>query len=384
MPRPSPAPEIGPEELVATVESGGGVQVLDVRAPARLATGRVEIVPDERFHNIVGSQLLKITDPRALDLSLELPVTVVCGRGNDSKVIANHLNRLGFTAKSLRGGIRQWMQVLVPRPLPTTTSLDALTQFDRLGKGAMGYLLVSAGEALVVDPPRNIQPYLDAARTAGATIIGVADTHVHADYISGAPALAQSLAVPYYLHPADMVYPYDGTPGRVAFEPLHDGSAIHVGRATVTIAHTPGHTEGSVTYLVDDAAAFTGDFVFVRSIGRPDLAGKTEEWTTALWESIQRARRAWPPELAVYPAHYSSEAERRADHSVGGRFGDLLSTNPPLTIETADAFTAWVSQKKAEFPDVYRRIKAINVGLEVVDEIEAEELEMGKNECALG
>ncbi len=255
-------------------------------------------------------------------------------------------------------------------------------QFDRVGKGALAYLLVSEGNAFIIDPPRRPDAVLEAARTRGATVIGVADTHVHADYISGAPALARDLEVPYYLHPADAVYPYDGTPGRLDFEPLADGAELSVGRSTIRVMHTPGHTEGSVTYLVDDAAAFTGDFIFVESIGRPDLAGKTDEWKHALWQSLERAKREWPADLEIYPAHYATDAERRPDRSVGARFGELLEGNDALGM-TAEAFGAWIDSRAGAFPEQYRQIKAVNVGLMAVTEPQAEELEVGRNECAV-
>lgn len=384
MPLPISAPEITPEELVEHVDAGRAIHVLDVRAPARLATGRIDVVQADRFHNIMASKLIALQTPGAIGLPTDTPVAIVCARGNDSRVIAHHLNQLGYDAKSLRGGMERWMQTLVPRDLEPPPSLDRLVQFDRPGKGALGYLLISAGEALVVDPPRQAKPYLDAVRAAGARLVAVADTHVHADYISGAPALARSLGVPYHLHPADNVYPYDGTPGRLELAPLADGATIRVGRAAVRVAHTPGHTEGSVTYMVDDAVALTGDFVFVISIGRPDLAGKTEEWTAALWRSIERARREWPPDLMILPAHYTSQRERQANRTIGRRFGDLLRANEPLAIGTEEAFARWVASKASGFPEVYRQIKAINVGLATADDGEADVLEMGKSVCALG
>lgn len=384
MPRPPRVPEIGPEELAQALERGDAIQVLDVRTPARVAGGRIDLVPRERFHNIVGSRLLTITAPAAIGLRPEAPVAVVCGHGNSSRPAALHLNRLGYSARSLRGGMAAWMLLTLPRRLPTTPSLDALVQFDRVGKGALGYLLVSDGEAVIIDPSRQVDAYVDAARQHGATVVGVADTHCHADYISGGPTLARRLAVPYYLHPEDAIYPYDGTPGTISFEPAEDDGSIRVGRAEVKVSHTPGHTAGSVTYSVDDAVAFTGDFLLVGSVGRPDLAGRTEEWVEDLWVSLEAARESWPADLAIYPAHYASESERRDDRSVSGRFGDLAHRNEPFAIADAQAFRAWVLARTGRFPDAYRMIKAVNVGLETVDEIQAEELEVGRNECALG
>jgi glyoxylase-like metal-dependent hydrolase (beta-lactamase superfamily II) len=358
--------------------------VVDVRAPTHVATGRIEPVPDERFHNIVGSQLISRQSLASTGIAPDMPVAVVCGNGNDSRVLALHLNRLGCEARSLRGGMAAWMMLALPRQLDTPPSIERLVQFDRVGKGALGYLIVSDGEALVVDPPLDAGVYLEAADDAGARIVAVADTHVHADYISGAPAVAKRLGVPYYLHPADAVYPYDGTPGRLEFQPLEDGATISVGRVTVRAMHTPGHTEGSVTYLIDDSVALTGDFVFIESIGRPDLAGKVSEWTAQLWESLEAAKREWSADLMIYPGHYGDEAERRADRSVGASFGALLTENEALRFSDRQKFTAWVEGKAASFPDAYRKMKVINVGLLAVSPEEAEELEAGKAECAVG
>lgn len=377
------APEITSEELARALEAGQPLQLVDVRAPARVQTGRIDLGPDEQFHNIVGSKLIQHQTLDGTGIDAAVPIAVVCGHGNDSKVLAEHLNRLGYDARSLAGGMSGWMMLNLPRELTAPPSLDRLVQFDRIGKGALGYLLISDGAALVVDPSRDTSAYLRVAAEAGAEIVAVADTHVHADYISGGPALARELGIQYYLHPSDAVYPYDGTPGRIEFRPLDDGGTISFGRCTVTAMHTPGHTEGSLTYLVEDAVAFTGDFVFINSLGRPDLAGKTEEWTERLWESVERAKREWSPEAMIYPAHYASDAERNGDRTVGKSFGSICTANETLGLTKREDFIRWVADRSAPFPDAYKNIKAINVGLLEVDEAEADELEIGKNECAL-
>jgi len=381
---PTQAPEVTAKDLVRIMELGEPMQIVDVRAPARVLAGRVDTVPENRFHNLVGSQLIKLASLEGTAIDPQIPIAVVCGKGKDSSVIASHLNNLGCDARSLAGGMTAWMTLAVPRELAPPQSLDRLVQFDRIGKGALGYLLVSNGAALVIDPPRLFQPYAQAAESPGATIVAVADTHVHADYISGARSMAATLGVPYYLHPADSIYPYDGTAGRFDFEPLEDGDYIEFGTCNVRAMHTPGHTEGSLTFVIDEQAAFTGDFLFIASIGRPDLAGKVTEWTALLWDSVVAAKQRLARETMIYPAHYRSDLERREDRGVGAPFGKLLAENEILRINERDEFTSWVAGTAASFPDAYRRIKAINVGLMVATELEAEELEIGRNECALG
>jgi glyoxylase-like metal-dependent hydrolase (beta-lactamase superfamily II) len=379
-----PLREITAEELVQAAERGERYQVLDVRLPEMLAGGTVDLFPADDFVNLVGSKLMALADPRDAGLDPARPVAVVCAHGISSRNAATFLAQHGYDAATLRGGMAQWMLTLVRRELEPPPGFDRLWQFDRIGKGALTYLLESAGEAIAIDPCRNAAPLMSALQEINARLVAVADTHVHADYLSAGPGLAGHFASPYYLHPLDAVYPYDGTPGKIAFSAIADGQQIAVGSGVLTVEHNPGHTEGSVTYRVGDAMAFTGDFVFVHSIGRPDLAGKTAEWTAELFRSLERARARWPEEMTIYPAHYGSNAERRADRTVGAPFGDLLARNEPLGIRERDAFAAWVNARQSGFPDAYRTIKAINVGIVSVDGATADELENGKNQCAVG
>ena len=375
-------PEITPAELVRAIEAGDPLQLVDVRRPEAVSQGRIDLLPPERFVNIVGSQLRARPDLDGTGIAPTLRTVAVCGHGNSSKQATEHLRALGVDAFSLRGGMAAWMNLVVERAVPAPRGLDHLLQFDRIGKGSLAYLLVRGGEALVVDPPRDTTPLTAAAARLGARITAVADTHVHADYVSGATALSRALGVPYHLHPADNAYPYDGTPGRLAIQPLAEGATIRVGDCAVVAEHTPGHTEGSTCFRVGDAAMLTGDFVFVDSLGRPDLAGRAGDWWELLWTSVERARREWPAGLVVLPAHYSSERERQPDRSVREAFGVLLGSNPALRILEREAFRAWATAK-ASFPEAYRTIKAVNVLLQGVTDAEAEVLEVGRNECAV-
>ena len=376
--------EISALELARALEAGEAMQVLDVRAPERLAQGRIDLGPIERFHNIRGSVVRTFTSLDQTALDRRMPIAVVCGHGDDSKVVAQHLLTLGADARSVRGGLAAWSRLVLPRELPAPATVDALIQFDRVAKGALGYVIISAGEALVVDPPLDCAAVVSEAADRGARIVGVADTHVHADYVSGASRLSRELGVPYYLHPADGDDPYDGRPGRLSIKPIGNGDEIRIGRTAIRVCHNPGHTLGSVSYLIGDAAALTGDFLFIASIGRPDLAGKTDEWTAMLWASVERARREWPDSLAIYPAHYAGDGERNMDRSVGAPLSALLGANPALQHKTAATFAGWVASHVRTFPEAYRTIKAVNIGLVEVSDADAQVLEIGRNECALG
>ncbi|MGH7675683.1 MAG: MBL fold metallo-hydrolase, partial [Gemmatimonadales bacterium] len=217
----------------------------------------------------------------------------------------------------------------------------------------------------------------------GLRPVGVIDTHAHADHLSGGPRAAEAWRVPYYLHAADGVSPFDGAAARVRHEPLADGQAIAVGRAALRVAHNPGHTLGSATLMSDDGVALTGDFVFIKSLGRPDLGGQADAWGRLLWQSLERARREWPGDVLVLPAHYASETERRADRAVAARFDVIRATNDALRIVDADAFERWLIQNPTAAPPTYRTIKVTNLGLAQLADADADTLESGPNQCAV-
>ena len=380
----SAVPEITPEDLVRAIESGAPIRVLDIRAPNALAGGRIDVGSPDQFVNMRGSEVVSLGEGIRSTLDPETPLAVVCGRGNSSKQVAAHLNELGYRAQSMAGGMAAWGDALVPRHLTPPPGFDHLVQFDRIAKGALGYLLAAGGEAWIVDPPRKPQPFFDVARDLGVKVVAVADTHAHADYISGGPAIAKRMGIPYYLHPLDAILPYDGSPATIAFTPVEQGQTLRLGGREIVVEHTPGHTEGSVCYRMGDDAVFTGDLIFIRSVGRPDLGGKLDEWTPILWKSVSRSLAGWAPTIRVMPAHYASDAEREPDRSVARPLARVREGNEPLRLRSETEFVAWVKKKVGSSPDAYRKIKAINLGLLQVWDMEAQELESGKNECALG
>jgi glyoxylase-like metal-dependent hydrolase (beta-lactamase superfamily II) len=252
-----------------------------------------------------------------------------------------------------------------------------------VGKGALSYVLVSDGDAIVVDPGRHLDRYDALLAELHAIPAAVVDTHMHADYLSGARAAAARWQVPYFVHEDDAVSPYDSTPGRFAHQALSDGDTIAFGRAALRAVHVPGHTLGSVALLADDGLALTGDFLFVRSVGRPDLGGQAEAWAKLLWQSLERVRGEWPGDLIVLPGHYANEEERRADRAVAARFDVIAATNEAARIQDQRTFLQWVADHQTAPPDAYRTIKQANLGLVEVSDSDADLLESGPNQCAV-
>src|SRR5213596_3393092 len=264
---------------------------------------------------------------------------------------------------------------LMLRPPPRSTQDRTLFPYTTLFRSR---------DAVVVDPGRHLEPYEALLDHLGATAAAVIDTHMHADYLSGARAAAARWQVPYFVHPDDARSPYDGAEGRFTHQSLTEGDTIAFGRATLVAAHVPGHTLGSTTLVADEALALTGDFLFVKSVGRPDLGGQRDAWAARLWDSLERVRREWAGDLLVLPAHYASEGERRADRSVAARFDVIAATNEAVMLPDRTAFLTWVTERSTQPPDSYRTIKLANLGLVDVSDAEAEILEFGPNVCAIG
>lgn len=176
-----------------------------------------------------------------------------------------------------------------------------------LAQGA--YYIESNGEAVIIDPLREIKPYLDKAAENGAKIKYVLETHFHADFVSGHLDLAKATGAPIVFGPN----------ARPTFEAhiATDGEVLKVGALTLTVLHTPGHTMESTTYLLKDEqgkdyAIFTGDTLFIGDVGRPDLAAKSdmtqEQLAGFLYDSLRNKIMPLADDVLVYPAHGAGSA----------------------------------------------------------------------------
>lgn len=174
------------------------------------------------------------------------------------------------------------------------------------------YYIESDGEAAVIDPLREIQPYLDMANERGAKIKYIFETHFHADFVSGHVDLAKKTGAPIIYGPTSM---------KTGFEALiaKDGQEFKLGKSTIKVIHTPGHTLESSCYLLVDEngkekALFTGDTLFIGDVGRPDLAQHViadltqEKLAGHLYDSLRNKIMPLSDDLIVYPAHGAGSA----------------------------------------------------------------------------
>src|SRR5918996_6481092 len=153
----TPVPSLEPDELAQRLDSGEPIQVLDIRAPDKIARGHVTLGAALGFTAMPNSRLFALPSLDPLGLDVRRPVAVGCGHGNSSQRTTALLREHGFEAYSVAGGMAQWEAVYVRRRLARTASVEHVVQFDRVGKGCLSYLLVSDGDAIVVDPGRHVE-----------------------------------------------------------------------------------------------------------------------------------------------------------------------------------------------------------------------------------
>jgi glyoxylase-like metal-dependent hydrolase (beta-lactamase superfamily II) len=214
------------------------------------------------------------------------------------------------------------------------------------------------------------------AEIHGWTITHVLDTHLHADHISGARDLATSAGAALWLNPAD--------PFQFDFEPLVDGKAIELLPGVdlrVSSVSVPGHTEGSTMYQLGEEAIFTGDTLFLESVGRPDLADEAVGFAHHLFHSLHERVLPLSDDITVFPAHFGQGVEVHAGQFVARKLGSLRFSLPALALDE-DAFVDWAVANVKDRPGNYQQIVQINTG-QVGLKGDASVLEAGPNRCAV-
>jgi glyoxylase-like metal-dependent hydrolase (beta-lactamase superfamily II) len=355
------------------LEHGEPVTVLDIRPAAQ----REEWSIPGSLHADVYEALWAADDDAlsGTDLPSDRPVVTVCAVGNTSLLAADQLRKRGLKALSLRGGMRAWSVAWNAAEVPLSGSQAEVVQVRRTGKGCLSYVVGSAGEAAVIDPSAEVDVYARLARERGWRITKVIETHVHADHLSRARRLAQEADARLHLPAQDRV--------RFPFHAVKEGDTIKVGGSRLEAWRTPGHTFESTCYLLDGRAVFTGDTLFVDSVGRPDLraADPTEASLRAhaLFASLQRLRTL-APETLVLSCHASQPVafDRQA---IAASLGALPAAIPLLS-QAEDGFVATLLRRIPPAPPNHLPIVMFNEAGEL-PEGDPTLLEAGANRCAV-
>lgn len=229
------------------------------------------------------------------------------------------------------------------------------------------------GEAIVIDAARDVSPYLEEAKAQGFRITAVTETHIHADYLSGSRQLAEQTGAKMYLsNEGDQDWKYQFA--RAQDQLVGDGDVITLGNLTFKVLATPGHTPEHISFLLTDHPAsdepiglFSGDFLFVGDVGRPDLLEKAaghkdtmRPAAVALFKSIQKAREL-PDHIQIWPAHGAGSACGKALGAIPSSvLGYEKITNWAFQITDEDRFVEAILDGQPEAPKYFAQMKKLN------------------------
>lgn len=224
------------------------------------------------------------------------------------------------------------------------------------------YYIESNGEAAIIDPLREVAPYLKKAAKDNARIKYIFETHFHADFVSGHVDLAEKSG-------AEIVY---GPTANTTFKShvSKDGEQFKIGDLTITVLHTPGHTPESTTYLLADKEGkphciFTGDTLFIGDVGRPDLAQQgtltMEDMAATLYDSLQNKILTLPDDVLVYPAHGAGSAcGKNMSKETFDTLGNQKRLNYALKATTKEQFVKEVTDGILPPPQYFAKNAAMN------------------------
>jgi glyoxylase-like metal-dependent hydrolase (beta-lactamase superfamily II) len=366
------------DDLYNWLTSKKDMVVLDVRNKVDFGRFKVESPYPFTLQNISYFDFMEIEDECVGQIEKGKPIRVVCAQEGSAKFVAEILEKHGFTDIGyLAGGIKSWGNLLVPVLLNPGESYQ-LYQFIRPGKASCNYGLISRDEMMVFDPSRNTDFYLEFAKSKNCRLIKTFETHLQADYIAGSRLLSEETGAEFLANEND----FSGS--KIDYTSLSDGAAITFSHPGVEVkcVFTPGHTPGSTSYIIDDRFIITGDTIFIHSIGRPDLGGQVDAWSDTLFDTLQSIKK-YPAEMIILPGHYMSWKEATERLSFSATLAATKEYNKAIyTIADKKSFLSFIKSNMRKQPDEYATIRLINANLEQVDDDKAEELDLGKNECA--
>jgi glyoxylase-like metal-dependent hydrolase (beta-lactamase superfamily II) len=359
------------EMLRQWLDTGRPVTVVDIRGDEEHGQWTI---PGSLHVNVY--EAVRDGQPGALaevDLPRDRPVVTVCNAGRVSRAAAAILAERGFDARSLAGGMKAWSLAWNTAPVSLIDPSARVIQVRRTGKGCLSYVVGSGAEAAVIDASVADGIYTAIAEEHRWSIRYVLDTHVHADHVSRARELANRTGATLLLPPQDRV--------AFPFTPLAEGDRVHIGTAVIAALHTPGHTDESTAFLLNDTALFTGDTLFTNGVGRPDLHAEPDvarRHALALFASLTRLRQL-RGDIVVLPAHASEPIafDRQPIAAPLREIDAWLSAW--LTSESA--FVERVTSQLPPRPPNFARIVDLNEAGDMPADLT--ELEAGPNRCAM-
>ncbi len=366
---------ISPVEVKERLQSGAdGFVLLDIRDEQEYVDWSIKGSMNIPVNSLLAAGNVNGIKQALSRLPKEKEIIAVCARGINSQVAAEILNTMGYKASMLKGGMKGWNENF--NIIEIEFKEYTVAQFIRIGKGCLSYIVYSKNDrsAFAVDPSIFTDEYIDFIHEKGLNVKYVFDTHSHADHFSGAMKLAKTLEVCYYINAIDV----DSSSGLMS---IKDVFPIRLGSVNVELIETPGHTDGSVSFLINNEALICGDLLLLESIGRPDLARSVEETQKGaekLFNTIQNEILKLNDSVTIFPAHFTKTELRPVKLTLK----DLKEYNDSLTISDKTEFIKFITENIPVTPPNYLAIKRYNKAGVIIPMDYAEDLEIGPNRCA--
>ena len=371
---------IDPATLKDRIDTGEDVFLFDTRAADdfdewQITGENVEIVNIPYFEFLTGD----IDEDLVSDIPDDREVTVLCAKGGSSEYVAGLLKERDYTVNHLEDGMQGWARIYEWHELDADTEATIL-QYQRPSSGCLAYLIVSDGEAAVIDPLRAFtEKYVADVQAHDADLTYALDTHIHADHISGVRTLADETSATAVLPElaADRGVAYDQS-----YDTVADGDTLTIGDVEIDVIATPGHTTGMTAYKVGNVI-FTGDGLFTESVARPDLEDPeaAKHAAETLYVSLTEKILSQADDTIIAPAHFSDSAEPNDDGTYTAELCDLERSMDALSMDK-DGFVDFIVSDMPPRPANYEEIIATNLGQQTTDDEEAFTLELGPNNCA--
>ena len=353
--------------------------LLDVRNEEEFGRFKVEGPYPIEMINVPYMEFIEHEEESVAQVPKGKNLKIVCAKEGSSKYVGEILVNHGYDdVAHMLVGIKAWGNLLSPIRIASNNGYE-LYQFRRPGKASCSYGLLYGKEMMVFDPAKNIEAYKAFAKEKNCAISKTFETHRQADYISGSMALKEDID-------AEIIAPMpDFSVAAFDFTPAGDNVVYGFsnGGPEIKSIHTPGHTPGSTSYLIDDKFIISGDTIFIYSIGRPDLGGMAEEWSSMLFKTMTKKIISLEESILALPGHYMDWKEANKDLIFTESMGKIKEINSNIYgIENENEFYQFIKSNMRPQPEEYATIREINAGLKQVDEEKADIMDLGKNECA--
>ncbi|VFJ14974.1 MBL fold metallo-hydrolase [Candidatus Nitrosocosmicus franklandus] len=396
---------IKPYELKKKMDDGDDFMILDVRTKQEHDMWSIS------YDKYRDSMLIPIDTLMSMESLKKLPkdkeIITYCAHGQRSSFAAMALSSMGYKVRTVEGGISEWSNIYDVTELEIEKTIPLrIWQIRRISKGCMSYVIASTEEknAVVLDPTCSIDSVIDDLITNHQLkILNIIDTHMHADHLSGATKIALKYKAQLNISSVEK-YVLEDLPAEnhLVINRLNEGDKIRIGNGFYLEAiHSPGHTEGSMSFTLDlynttegdnhkldttnnfrnhSLLIFTGDTIFVNGVGRPDLHNKAQEFTSNLYQTYSNKLFSLPDDTIVLPSHYSETFEH--DKPI---FNTLRSIKLKLgnITQSENSFSKYVLANIPLQPMNYDKIVKINKNLISCENVLFRDLEAGPNSCGI-